>query len=147
MCGTMQAHTEGSILLSLQIGFNARNALVACDIAARGVPSIENVLEGAFGYYRIFEGDYDVGAILSALGRVWRITEVSHKPFPCGRATHGIVDGLLELQRRIEFAASDVGRVTAAGPSLVHHLVGRPSRISRSRATPDSAPPTSVPGR
>lgn len=126
MCGTMQAHTEGSILLGLQIGFNARNALVACDMAARGVPSIENVLEGAFGYYRIFEGDYDVGAILSALGRVWRITEVSHKPFPCGRATHGIVDGLLELQRRIGFAASDVGRVTAAVPSLVHHLVGRP---------------------
>lgn len=126
MCGTMQAHTEGSVLLGLQIGFNARNALVACDMAARGVPSLENVLEGPFGYYRLFEGDYDVGVILSALGRVWRITEVSHKPFPSGRATHGIVDGLLELQRRIGFAATEVERVTAAVPPLVHHLVSRP---------------------
>ncbi len=36
LCGTMQAHAEGSILLALQVGFNARNALVACDLAARG---------------------------------------------------------------------------------------------------------------
>src|SRR5262249_29481016 len=35
-CGTMQAHAEGSGLLAMQMGFNARNALVACDLAARG---------------------------------------------------------------------------------------------------------------
>ena len=33
LCGTMQAHTEGSPLLAMQIGFNARNAVVACDMA------------------------------------------------------------------------------------------------------------------
>jgi aconitate decarboxylase len=126
MCGTMQAHIEGSILLGLQIGFNARNALVACDMAGRAVPSLEHVLEGPFGYYRLFEGDYDVETILSALGRVWRITEVSQKPFPSGRATHGIVDGLLELQRRIGFAAREVEWVTATVPPLVHQLVSRP---------------------
>jgi aconitate decarboxylase len=126
MCGTMQAHTEGSSLLGLQIGFNARNALVACDMAARAAPSLEHVLEGPFGYYRLFEGDCDVGAILSTLGRVWRIAEVSHKPFPSGRATHGIVDGLLELRRQVGFDATDVERVTAVVPPLVHHLVSRP---------------------
>ncbi|HEV8437286.1 MAG TPA: MmgE/PrpD family protein [Methylomirabilota bacterium] len=126
MCGTMQAHTEGSILLGLQVGFNARNALVACDLAARGVPSVENVLEGPFGYYRLFEGEYDAGSVLKALGRVWRVTELSHKPFPSGRATHGIIDGLLELERRIGFAPSQVERVTASVPPLVHHLVSRP---------------------
>ncbi len=126
MCGTMQAHTEGSILLGLQIGFNARNAVVACDMAARGVPSLENVLEGPFGYYRLFEGAHDLGAVLPHVGRVWRITEVSHKPFPSGRATHGLIDGLLELQRRVGFSAGDVEHVLAAVPPLVHHLVSRP---------------------
>ncbi|MFZ4409033.1 MAG: MmgE/PrpD family protein, partial [Paracraurococcus sp.] len=32
--GTMQAHTEGSPLLPLQIGFNARAAMQSCDLAA-----------------------------------------------------------------------------------------------------------------
>jgi aconitate decarboxylase len=126
MCGTMQAHTEGSGLLGLQVGFNARNAIAACDMAARGVPSIESVLEGPFGFYRLFEGEHDAAAITASLGRVWRVAELSHKPFPSGRATHGIVDGLLDLRRRIGFAAGDVERVTASVPPLVRHLVGRP---------------------
>jgi len=126
MCGTMQAHTEGSSLLGLQVGFNARNAIAACDMAARSVPSVESVLEGPFGFYRLFEGEYDAAAITEPLGRVWRIAELSHKPFPSGRATHGIVDGLLDLRRRIGFAAAGVERVTAAVPPLVRHLVGRP---------------------
>jgi len=126
MCGTMQAHTEGSVLLGLQVGFNARNALIACDLAARGVPGVEHVLEGPFGYYRLFEGGHDAAAIREVPGRVWRVTELSHKPFPTGRATHGIIDALLALQRRAGFVASDVEQVTASVPSLVHHLVSRP---------------------
>jgi 2-methylcitrate dehydratase PrpD len=126
MCGTMQAHTEGSILLGLQVGFNARNALFACDLAARGVPGVEHVLEGPFGYYRLFEGEYDAAVIREAPGRVWRVTELSHKPFPTGRATHGIIDALLALQHRSGFVAGDVEQVIASVPSLVHHLVSRP---------------------
>ncbi len=125
MCGTMQPHTESSILLGLQIGFNARNALVAADLAARGIPSIEHVLEGPFGYYRLFEGEYDPSAITDALGRRWSITQVSHKPFPSGRATHGIVDGLLEIRRRDAPPPEAIGRVVASVPPLVRHLVGR----------------------
>ena len=126
MCGTMQAHSEGSVLLGLQVGFNARNALVACDLAARAVASIQRVLEGPFGYYRLFEGDYDAAAIRGTLGRVWRVTELSHKPYPSGRATHGIVDALLELKRCLDVHPSEVESITAAVPPLVHHLVGRP---------------------
>ena len=43
-CGTMQAHTEGSALLAMQMGFNARNAIIACDLAARGFDGPKNVL-------------------------------------------------------------------------------------------------------
>ena len=126
MCGTMQAHAEGSILLGLQVGFNARNAVMACDMAARGAPGLEAVLEGPYGYYRLFEGDHDLEAVLAELGRTWRIAEMSHKPFPSGRATHGIVDGLLELRRRHALAPEQVERVVASVPPLVQRLVGRP---------------------
>ncbi len=53
--GTMQAHTEGSMLLAMQVGFNARNAVVACDLAARGFDAPKNVLEGPFGYFKLIE--------------------------------------------------------------------------------------------
>ena len=126
LCGTMQAHTEGSILLGMQIGFNARNAIIACDMAARGLDAPKNILEGPFGFLNLIEGDYDLVPVLDEIGRTWRITEVAHKPFPSGRATHGIVDAVMTLQKEYGFAAEDIERVEARIPPLTHHLVGRP---------------------
>ena len=126
LCGTMQAHTEGSILLGMQIGFNARNAIIACDMAARGLDAPKNILEGPFGFLNLIEGDYDLAPVLDEIGRTWRITEVAHKPFPSGRATHGIVDAVMTLQKEYGFAAEDIERVEARIPPLTHHLVGRP---------------------
>lgn len=126
MCGTMQAHTEGSMLLGMQVGFNARNAVAACDMAMAGLQGPQNILEGPFGFLRLFEDDYDRDVLLGSVGRTWRITELSHKPFPSGRATHGIVDGCLRLQREHGFDAGEIEGIVAAVPPLIHHLVGRP---------------------
>lgn len=124
--GTMQAHTEGSMLLALQMGFAARNAVTACDLAEAGVEGPAGILEGPFGYFRLIESGGDPAAVAATLGRVWRITEVAHKPFPSGRATHAIVDSCLAVRARPGFAADRVVEVVARVPPLVHHLVGRP---------------------
>ena len=127
-CGTMQAHTEGLSLLGMQIGFNARNAIAACDMAERGLVGTADTLEGPYGYFRLIEAEYDIGPVLAEVGRTWRITEVAHKPFPSGRATHGVVDGALTLKRRHGFQAADIAAIRAAVPPLTHRLVGRPIR-------------------
>jgi 2-methylcitrate dehydratase PrpD len=57
---------------------------------------------------------------------VWRITQVSHKPFPSGRATHGGIDGVLQLRGQYGIAADDVEWLTLRAPLLIHELVGRP---------------------
>jgi 2-methylcitrate dehydratase PrpD len=127
-CGTMQAHTEGSPLLALQIGFNARNAIVACDLAATGFEGPKNVLEGPFGYFKLIEMSGEPARVADQLGRRWFITELSHKPFPSGRATHGIIEACLQLRRQHDCRAATIDRVTARVPPLVHRLVGRPIR-------------------
>ena len=133
LSGTMQAHTEGSPLLGMQVGFGARNAILACDMAAGGLDAPQGVLEGPFGYFSLFEGEHALGKVLDQLGVIWRVTEVSHKPFPSGRATHAVVDACLGFRGRLGLdgdggaAGSDaVEQITARVPPLVHHLVGRP---------------------
>jgi aconitate decarboxylase len=128
LCGTMQAHTEGSALLALQMGFAARNTVVACDLAARGFDGPKNVLEGPFGYFKLFEPDGAPARVLPELGRRWFITELAHKPFPSGRATHGIVEACLALRREHRLDPDAIERITAHVPPLVRHLVGRPPR-------------------
>ena len=128
LSGTMQAHTEGSPLLGMQVGFSARNAIVACDLAAGGLAAPQEVLEGPFGYFPLFEGEHGLGAVLGQLGEVWRVTEVSHKPFPSGRATHAVVDACLGFRGRLGLDRAGGGaveQVTARVPPLVRHLVGR----------------------
>ena len=124
--GTMQAHTEGSPLLALQMGFNARNAVVACDLAAAGFEGPVNILEGPFGYFRLFETSGDPRAVAATLGKAWRVGELAHKPWPSGRATHGVMEACLEIRTRTGITASAIERVTAHVPPLVQHLVGRP---------------------
>jgi 2-methylcitrate dehydratase PrpD len=124
--GTMQAHTEGSLLLAVQMAFSARNAVAACDLAAQGVEGPHNIIEGPFGYLNLFEASYDLSEILPEIGRTWRICEVAHKPFPSGRATHGIVDACLGLRAEFGIETDTIDAVTATVPSLTHHLVGRP---------------------
>ena len=87
-----------------------------------------HVLEGPFGFYRLFEGDHDLAPVLGDLGKAWRIAEVAHKPFPCGRATHGVLDGVLALMREHGFGADEVERIECRVPPLTHRLVGRPAR-------------------
>ena len=124
--GTMQSHVEGGPALALQMGFAAAAAVRAVDLARAGIPGPHDVLEGPFGYFRLFEGDWDLEPVWAELGTVWRITQVSHKPFPTGRAAHGGLDGILQLRAAHGLRADDVARLTLAAPPLIHQLVGRP---------------------
>lgn len=125
--GTLQPHVEGSTLLGLQIGFNARAALCALDLAAAGIRGPHDVIDGPYGYLRLFENeDYDLAPALAKLGREWQVTQLAHKPFPSGRLTHGVIDALMRLTREHGFGADDVARIHGRVPPLVYRLVGRP---------------------
>ena len=126
-CGTLQPHLEGSPLLGLQIGFNARGAIAAADLAAAGMQGPVDVFTGRYGYYTLIEdGQLHADRIEAALGREWQITQLAHKPFPSGRLTHGVVHGLRDLMAQHGFAPDDIAEVICRVPPLVRRLVGRP---------------------
>ena len=126
ICGTLQPHHEGAQVISMQVGFNVRAALTAVSLAARGIKGASGVLEGRYGYFRLFEGEYDVKDVRANLGRVWQVEQIGHKPFPCGRLTHGAIEAALALKDKHGFTAGDVQECEVVAPPLVYRLVGRP---------------------
>ncbi len=124
--GTMQGHTEGSVILPLQIGLNARAAWLSCDLTEVGFPSLQQPITGKFGYLPLFEGDFEIDTLLNDLGVRWRVEELSHKPFPSGRACHGGIEGLMALRKQYGFDANDIDSITIKAPPLVNQLVNRP---------------------
>jgi len=124
--GTLQAHVEGSPMLGMQVGFNARAAIVSTDLARAGFRGPHDILTGQYGYFRLFEmDDEDLDGFLPSLGRDWQIDRMSHKPYPSGRLTHGVIDGLGRLMATHGFRPGDIASIRAEVPPLVHRLVGR----------------------
>ncbi|MFN4112486.1 MAG: MmgE/PrpD family protein [Sphingomonadaceae bacterium] len=119
--GTMQAHVEGLATLPFQIGNAARAAVTASDLAKAGFPGPKDPLEGQFGYFQLFDRG-DLARYTRDLGQVWRIREVSVKPYPSGRASHALIGAILNSgMRTVEIEALDL-----FVPPLVHRLIGRP---------------------
>jgi len=123
--GTMQAHAEGTPQLAMQMGFAARSAVTAVELARRGMPGPHAPISGEFGYFALFEGMADV-APFDELGHSWRIAELSHKPFPSGRATHGGIDALQRLMAEGSVTAERVVAVRFRVPPLTARLINRP---------------------
>lgn len=115
--GTMQAHVEGSLALPLQVAVAARAAVTAVDLVCAGLPGPQDALTGPFGYFPLFD-EGDPRPLLEGLGTVWRVLEISVKPWPCGRASHATLGALEGLR--------GVASVVAEVPPLVARLVGRP---------------------
>ncbi|MEO9461090.1 MAG: MmgE/PrpD family protein [Marinomonas sp.] len=118
--GTMQAHVEGSETLPFQIANAARAAVMASDLAGTGFSGPKNPLEGPFGYYALFE-DGALETYTRDLGTIWRISEVSTKPFPSGRASHAALGKLNALALNPE----QIAQIELACPPLIRRLVDR----------------------
>ncbi|OED35560.1 hypothetical protein AB833_30590 [Chromatiales bacterium (ex Bugula neritina AB1)] len=126
LCGTMQAHTEGTAVLPMQIGFNARNAVIAADLAEAGISAPEDIINGPYGYLQLFEPDGNITPLIESLAAVTRLDQLSYKPFPTGRATHGGLDAIQQLQNQHGFSAEQIATVTLTAPPLIPRLVDRP---------------------
>jgi 2-methylcitrate dehydratase PrpD len=117
--GTMQAHVEGSIALPLQIGRAAQAAVQAVDMVKAGLSGPRDVLEGPFGYSNLIE-PLDLSRYTP--GQPWRISEVSIKPYPSGRASHAVLATLANIRE----SGKTIASITAYVPPLIQRLVGRP---------------------
>ncbi len=119
--GTMQAHAEGSIALPFQIANAARAAIVAVDLAKAGFTGPHDLFEGPFGYFTLFDQG-DLSRYTRTLGTQWRISAISTKPYPCGRASHAVLATLAAIRT----SQRPFAHITAYVPPLVARLVGRP---------------------
>lgn len=126
--GTMQAHHEGGMALAVQMGFAAAAGLRAADLAEAGARGSAAWLTGASGFLAMTEPEHDLAPGLAALGRTWQVQALSHKPFPSGRLTHPVIDGLQRLLAAEPIDPASVREVRLHLPPLAMRLVGRPLR-------------------
>jgi 2-methylcitrate dehydratase PrpD len=122
--GTMQAHVEGSIALPLQIANASRAAVQVVDLVKNGLAGPHDAIEGPFGYFKLFDQG-DLCRYTATIGQIWRISEISTKPYPSGRASHAVLAVLDDLRGSSEHIVQIIAHV----PPLVARLIGRPITV------------------
>ena len=138
LSGTLQSHAEGALVNTMQPGFAARSAVLSTNLAQQGMTGPHQVLEGPYGYFRLFEGDaYDTVPVLEDLGYRCEIENLSYKPFCTGRLANGAVEAAIRLSTVHELRQEEIERVTVTAPELNVRLVGRPA--VRGSMTPQGA--------
>lgn len=118
----------GTMTKPFHAGRAAEAAIIAVELAGRGMTAAPNVLEAQRGFFNAAGGGYDPTAIHEALGAPWTFDApgVSIKPHPSGSLTHPGMGAMLDLILAEDVRAEDVVRVTVGTNrhmpnALIHH--------------------------
>lgn len=104
--------TPRSVIRSVRDAFSAQAGMVAAQLAARGVAGFEEPFEGRSGLFQLFAcGQYDRDALTDELGKKFEGGNVSFKPWPSCRGTHGYIDAALQIVREHHIAPNEIERI------------------------------------
>jgi len=124
---SVQALPDGALVKRLQPAFNARDGLRSIAFAKAGVTGVQHVLEGKFGFCRLFgHASCDRNALLSGLGERFLGAESSIKRFPSSRCTHGPIEATLALHGQHSIALDQVVTITCAVSEVCVNVAGGP---------------------
>ena len=130
--GNVQCMLDGVLVKRMQPAFAAKSAILSTLLAERGITGTKNVLEGDFGFFKLYEGnDYDKDILLNDLGEDFRGMELSIKPYPCCRMTHASIDAALKFRKEFQVDLTNVEKIVVKTSKMVHEMVGMPFRIRK----------------
>jgi 2-methylcitrate dehydratase PrpD len=122
-----------SAVRMIRDGLIYKDAVLAASLAAQGVPGDDRVFDGPHGLFAsYFRGEYDRSALVDDLGERFEGVNVSLKPWPSCRHTHGTITALLEAVDGLEVA--DLAEVVIGVGAGNRHLVDKPWPGTRSEA-------------
>jgi 2-methylcitrate dehydratase PrpD len=125
--GNAQGLLEGRLVKRMQPGFAAQAGVLSAFLARSGITGSRHFLQGAHGFYRLYERDeYDPDPVVAALGDHYTILDLSIKPYPCCRMTHASIDASIELRDRIGEPISEIEEIVVTVSKMVTEMVGKP---------------------
>jgi len=90
----------------------AHAGVLAAQLAKRGFRGNRAVLDGEHGFWRMAGSDHcDFDAMVEGLGQVYKISDISFKPYPSCRWIHSTLDAVKELVERNRLSPEQVKQI------------------------------------
>ncbi|MCD8123614.1 MAG: MmgE/PrpD family protein [Lachnospiraceae bacterium] len=100
-CSAELMNNADTWVRSVREAFAAKNALLSCMMASRGVKGFADPLQGKYGFYQAYAGQAgDEEAVLEGLGSHFEAGELYFKLWPSCAGTHPVIRLLRELSEQ-----------------------------------------------
>lgn len=123
------ARGDGGMVKRLHLGRASEAGVMAASLAAGGFAAPRTVIEGEFGFLKVFCTAYDESHLTNGLGSDFVTLSAVLKRYPCHATAHAPVRAVRDLQAAHRFAGGDVAAVTVtATPRMVerHNIPAPP---------------------
>src|SRR5207302_5443182 len=99
--------------------------------AAAGFTGPKTVLEGEFGFLRVFCTEFDEAELTRGLGRDYVTLSTVFKRYPVHATAHAAVRAVRDLQAEHRFSAGDVEAITVTGNRRMveRHAIAEPADL------------------
>ena len=129
-CGLLEfaRAQNGAMVKRLHLGRAAESGVLAASLAADGFTGPASVLEGEFGFLRVFCGpNFDPHELTRGLGESYATRSIMFKRFPCHITAHTSVQAILDLRAKHGYAAADVVSIHIGGSEKMARVNNIPS--------------------
>jgi 2-methylcitrate dehydratase PrpD len=129
-CGLLEFARAGTgaMVKRLHLGRAAESGVLAASLAGEGFTGPASVLEGQFGFLRVFCGsEFDPHELTDGLGDSYASRSIMLKRFPCHITAHTSVQAILDLRTEHGYAAVDVASIHIAGNDKMARVNNIPS--------------------
>ena len=122
--GNSQCLVEGAMTTRLGGGISAKNGVVSVLLAKKGFTGVQKVLEGKFGYYKLYQrNEYDRNLLLNDLGNQFLNIETTIKQYPCCMHTHAAIIALEKIVKDLNIDLEKIDRVDVKVNQQAYNLV------------------------
>ena len=135
-CGLLEFARSGTgaMVKRLHLGRAAESGVLAASLAADGFTGPSSVLEGEFGFLRVYCRDWDLAALTRELGESYATMSILMKRFACHITAHTPVEAILDLRNEHNFTGADVESIAIVGNDRVAKVNNIPRPVDRMMA-------------
>src|SRR5690242_7504838 len=117
LCGGLLefAKGDGGMVKRLHLGRASEAGVLAASLAAAGFTGPRTVIEGEFGFLRVFCSEFDESHLTRGLGSDFVVLSTVLKRYPLHATAHAAVKAVRDLQAEHGFTAPEIEAITVTG--------------------------------
>ncbi|MBI4331042.1 MAG: MmgE/PrpD family protein [Chloroflexi bacterium] len=113
--GLMEFFKEGTMEKRFFSGKGAHDGVLSAVLAARGFTAASTLLDGEYGFCRVFDREADLSLLTRDLGKTFKLMETTIKPYPCCRTIHAQIDAAIKIAEAQDLSPEDISEVVVGG--------------------------------